>query len=98
MDRWPRVDVPLLMVPLFMVPLLIVPVPIEPVVDWVGLVMLPDVVPLVVVPLPDCMVPLGVLEGVVWAKAALVQRVKAAARKMLKGFMKKGNMVNRLVV
>ena len=61
------VPVPLFVVPvpLFMVPVLIVPV--------LGVC---DIVPGVCVIVPEVVVP-----GVVWAKAALAQRAKAAARK-----------------
>lgn len=73
----PDISVPELIEPLLIVPLFMVP-----------LLMVPLVVPgeVVVVVLPGCVV---VVEGVVWAKAALVVRAKAAA-KIREAFMGKG--------
>ena len=73
-----RIASPLPIVPLFVVPLFMVPVPIVP------LFMVP-VVPVVLgvwFMVPDVVVP-----GVVWAKAAVVPRAKAAARKREVAFM-----------
>ena len=82
------------MLPSFMVP---VPVPIVPGVVMVPLFMVPVagvvMVPLFMVPVAGVdIVPAGVpvvgaVVGVVWAKAALAQRAKAAARKREVVFM-----------
>lgn len=95
-----RVDFFSLMVPLFMVPLLIVPLLMVP------SVVVPDIVPVVVVPVVPGVIVLGVVvvpdvvvvPGVVWAKAALVQRAKAAARKRLETFMEKGETGDMLAI
>ena len=75
------VPVPLLMVPVPMVPVPLFMVPVVPVfiVPVLGVV---DMVPGVCVIVPEVVVP-----GVVWAKAALAQRAKAAARKRDVDFM-----------
>jgi len=94
--RWSLVEVPLLMVPVPIVPLFMVPLLIVPV---LGVVVVPvPIVPVVPVVVPVVPVVVPVVPGVVWAKAALVQRAKAAARKMLETFMKKGKSVNKLVL
>ena len=67
----PMVPVPIVPVPLFMVPLFMVPVAGVLIVPVAGVLIVP--VPVVVGVVP--------VVGVVWAKAALAQRAKAAARK-----------------
>ena len=67
-----------LMLPLPLVEPAVLPLVVVP------LCMVPEVVPLCIepeVPVPE------VLEGVVWAKAALIQRVQAAVRRNLAVFM-----------